>query len=38
MLKRWLEHPLTRGFDLDDPSLIGVRRKLARDKAFLRHL
>ena len=38
MLKRWLEHPLTRGFDLDDPNLIGVRRKLARDKAFLRRL
>ena len=35
-LRRWLEHPLTRGLDLDDPRTTAVRRRVLAEKAFLR--
>jgi len=34
----WLEHPLTRGLDIDDPRTISLRRQIVREKAFLRRL
>jgi len=36
MLRTWLEHPLTRGLDLDDPRTTDRRRQILREKAFLR--
>ncbi|MEM6393041.1 MAG: methyltransferase domain-containing protein [Planctomycetota bacterium] len=36
MLKKLLEHPLTRGLDLDDPQTTQLRRQIIRDKPFLR--
>ena len=38
MMSRWLAHPSTRGVDIDDPRLIAVRRRLVREKAFLRKI
>lgn len=38
MMSRWLAHPSTRGVDIDDPRLISVRRRLVREKAFLRKI
>jgi SAM-dependent methyltransferase len=38
MLRTWLEHPLTRGLDLDDPRTTGRRRQIIREKAFLRDI
>lgn len=35
-LIHWLTHPAARGFDIDDPRLMSVRRCLVRKKAFLR--
>jgi hypothetical protein len=35
-LKSWLEHPLTRGRDLDDPETTALRRQVIRQKRFLR--
>lgn len=35
MLRRWLEHPLMRGRDLDDPETTITRRRLIREKPFL---
>jgi len=37
-LKRWLEHPLTRGMDIDDPRTTGLRRRIIKEKPFLRKL
>ena len=37
-LKRWLEHPLTRGLDLDDPRTTRLRRRVLADKPFLRRI
>jgi SAM-dependent methyltransferase len=37
-LKRWLEHPLTRGLDLDDPRTTHLRRQILAAKPFLRRL
>lgn len=36
MIKRWLEHPLTRGADLDDPMTTGMRRRIIQEKEPLR--
>ncbi len=36
MIPRWLEHPLTRGADLDDPRTTGLRRRIIREKVALR--
>lgn len=36
MLDRLLAHPLTRGLDLDDPRTTAVRRRIVREKPFLR--
>lgn len=33
---RWLQHPLTRDLDLDDPRTTVLRRRILREKAFLR--
>jgi len=32
----WLQHPLTRGLDLDAPGTTILRRQIIRDKGFLR--
>jgi len=37
-LKRWLEHPLTRGLDLDDPRTTHLRRRILTGKPFLRRI
>jgi SAM-dependent methyltransferase len=37
-LRRWLEHPLTRGRDLDHPGTTALRREIVRGKPFLRRL
>lgn len=34
----WLTHPAARGYDIDDPRLVSVRRHLVRDKRFLRKI
>jgi SAM-dependent methyltransferase len=38
MLRRWLAHPLTRGRDIDAPATTGLRRRILREKRFLRQL
>ena len=38
MLRTVLTHPLVRGRDLDDPATTGVKRRLVRDKLFLRRI
>lgn len=37
-LKGWLAHPLTRGMDLDDPRTTELRRRIVREKPFLRRI
>jgi SAM-dependent methyltransferase len=37
-MRRWLEHPLTRGLDIDDPRTTALRREVLRRKPFLRRL
>lgn len=37
-LKSWLEHPLTRGLDLDDPRTTRQRRLVLAGKPFLRRI
>jgi len=34
-VRTWLEHPLTRGADIDDPSTTWRRREIVRQKRFL---
>lgn len=38
MLRRLLEHPLTRGLDLDDPQTSALRQRLIQEKPFLRQI
>jgi SAM-dependent methyltransferase len=38
MLKEWIEHPLTRGLDLDDPRTTDLRRRVIQAKPFLRDI
>lgn len=38
MLKHLLEHPLTRGLDIDDPRTTHLRRRILREKRFLRRI
>lgn len=38
MLARWLEHPLTRGLDIDDPRTTHLRRRILAEKRFLRRI
>jgi SAM-dependent methyltransferase len=38
LLKAWLEHPLTRGIDIDDPATTWMRREIVRQKPFLRRI
>jgi SAM-dependent methyltransferase len=38
MLKEWIEHPLTRGLDLDDPRTTDLRRQVIQGKPFLRNI
>jgi SAM-dependent methyltransferase len=38
ILRRLLEHPLTRGLSVDDPRTTALRREIIQDKAFLRAL
>jgi SAM-dependent methyltransferase len=38
MLKKWLEHPYTRGLPLDSPATTLARRRIIREKAFLKKI
>jgi SAM-dependent methyltransferase len=38
MFKEWLAHPLTRGLDLNDPQTTRLRRRIIREKKFLRKI
>lgn len=38
MLTSWLAHPLTKGLDLDSPETTDLRRKILREKRFLRKI
>lgn len=38
MLKTLLQHPLTRGLDLDDPRTTALRRAIIAEKPFLREI
>ena len=38
MLRNWLVHPLTRGFDLNDPRTTELRREVIRSKPFLKRI
>lgn len=38
LLKRILEHPVTRGMNIDDPSTTDLRHKIVKSKPFLRKL
>jgi len=38
LLASWLAHPLTRGLDLDDPKTTHLRRRIIRQKRFLRRI
>jgi SAM-dependent methyltransferase len=38
MLKRLLQHPLTKGLDIDSPKTTELRRQIIRNKAFLRQI
>jgi SAM-dependent methyltransferase len=38
VLRSWLAHPLTRDLDLDDPRTTALRRRIVREKRFLRRL
>lgn len=37
-VRSWLAHPLTRGLDLDDPRTTDLRRRIVREKRFLRQI
>jgi SAM-dependent methyltransferase len=37
-LTRWLEHPLTRGLDIDDPRTTHLRQRILAEKRFLRRI
>jgi SAM-dependent methyltransferase len=38
LLSNWLQHPLTRGMDLDHPDTTMLRKEIIRQKPFLRRL
>jgi SAM-dependent methyltransferase len=38
MKRSWLAHPLTRGLDLDDPGTTALRRRIIRQKRFLKKI
>lgn len=38
MIRRWLEHPLTRGLALDSPETTTLRREVIASKPFLRKI
>ena len=38
MLKALLQHPRTRGFDIDDPQTTMLRRAIIAEKPFLRRI
>jgi SAM-dependent methyltransferase len=38
LLKNLLAHPLTRGLDIDDPRTTELRRRIVREKPFLRRI
>jgi SAM-dependent methyltransferase len=38
MLRKLLAHPATRGLDVDDPRLTGLRRRIIAEKSFLRKI
>jgi len=37
-IARWLEHPLTRGLDIDYPRTTELRRRIVREKRFLHRI
>ena len=38
MLNKLLQHPLTRGMDLDDPKTTALRKTIIKEKAFLKQI
>lgn len=38
MIRFFLAHPLTRGLDIDDPNTTELRRRIIREKSFLRQI
>jgi SAM-dependent methyltransferase len=38
MIRKLLAHPLTRGMDIDDPRTTQLRRRIIREKSFLRRI
>jgi SAM-dependent methyltransferase len=38
LLKNQIAHPLTRGMDLDDPATTQLRRRIIREKTFLKRI
>jgi SAM-dependent methyltransferase len=38
MLKTWLDHPLTKGLDIDDPRTTELRRQIIHEKIFLKRI
>jgi hypothetical protein len=38
LLKKWLAEPLTRGQDINDPQTTSLRRRIIREKTFLRSI
>ena len=38
MFKAWLAHPLTRGLDINDPSVTHLRRRIIQEKPLLRKI
>ncbi len=38
MLRAWLAHPRTRGLELNDPQTTELRRRVVREKKFLRQI
>lgn len=37
-LKTWMNHPLTRRVDIDDPTIASLRRRIIQEKDFLRKI
>jgi SAM-dependent methyltransferase len=37
-VRTWLAHPLTRGLSIDDPATTAIRRRIIREKPFLRKI
>src|SRR3990172_9266531 len=38
MIRRWLAHPMTRDLDLDAPETTELRKRIIREKPFLKRI